>query len=327
MVTVNISYYYADGQRIAMKNNGVVSYLYGDQLGSISAVADTNGNLVSKALYHPWGTTRYSQGTNPTDYAYTGQMQEGEIYFYNSRWYDPELGRFMQADTVVPMAFQGSQAFDRFAYVNNNPMKFTDPSGMWIDTLLDFTLIMYDLTQIHKDGWTPLNTGALVVDVLFAIIPGATGGGPGLRLVTEGGGLILETTRVAVSIPEWLRAGQVMTKGLQFISGAQDTSESTNYPNVEDPRTGERIPQPPDNLAPIPKESRVPWTRNDRIEFIKTWYEHGYKTPPGGWPLYDIHHIIPREFGGTNDFWNLVPIERFIHQTEFNKWWRKFLPQ
>ena len=47
-----ISYYYADGQRIAMKDkNGVVSYLYGDQLGSVSAVADTNGNLVSTILY------------------------------------------------------------------------------------------------------------------------------------------------------------------------------------------------------------------------------------------------------------------------------------
>ena len=59
-----ISYYYADSQRIAMKDNdGVVSYLYGDQLGSVSAVADANGNLVSTTLYHPCGTTEYSHGT------------------------------------------------------------------------------------------------------------------------------------------------------------------------------------------------------------------------------------------------------------------------
>jgi len=127
-VTENISYYYADGQRIAMKNNGVVSYLYGDQLGSTSAIADVNGNLVSRTLYHPWGTTRYAQGTSPTDYAYTGQMLEGDIYFYNARWYDPQLGRFMQADTLVPPT-QGTQGFDRYAYVNNNPLLYTDPSG------------------------------------------------------------------------------------------------------------------------------------------------------------------------------------------------------
>jgi RHS repeat-associated protein len=122
-------YFYADGQRIAMKKDGVVSCIYGDQLGSVSAVADAGGNLISKTLYHPWGTTRYIQGISPTDYGYTGQMKEGDIYFYNARWYDPQLGRFMQADTFVPTA-QGTQGFDRYAYVNNNPIRYIDPSGM-----------------------------------------------------------------------------------------------------------------------------------------------------------------------------------------------------
>jgi hypothetical protein len=40
--------------------------------------------------------------------------------------------------------------------------------------------------------------------------------------------------------------------------------------------------------------------------------------------MYDIHHITPREFGGTNDFWNLVPVERSIHQTQFNPFWSQF---
>mgnify|MGYP001770240044 CR=1 FL=1 len=61
-----LSSYYADVQRIAMKDDGVVSYLYGDQ-------------LVSKMLYEPWGTTRDEEGSESTDYAYTGQMIEGDI--------------------------------------------------------------------------------------------------------------------------------------------------------------------------------------------------------------------------------------------------------
>ena len=44
-------------------------------------------------------------------------MKEGDIYFYNARWYDPQLGRFMQADTFVPTV-QGTQAWDRFAYTS-----------------------------------------------------------------------------------------------------------------------------------------------------------------------------------------------------------------
>jgi len=124
-------YFYADGERIAMKKDGEVYYLYGDQLGSVSAVADADGNQISKTLYHPWGTTRHTQGTSPTDYAFTGQMKEGDIYFYNARWYDPQLGRFMQADTIVP-THQGTQGFDRFAYINNNPVNGTDPTGHYM---------------------------------------------------------------------------------------------------------------------------------------------------------------------------------------------------
>ncbi len=46
--------------------------------------------------------------------------------YYNARWYDPALGRFAQADSIVPPGVQG---LDRYAYVNNNPMRYTDPTG------------------------------------------------------------------------------------------------------------------------------------------------------------------------------------------------------
>ena len=55
------------------------------------------------------------------------------------------------------------------------------------------------------------------------------------------------------------------------------------------------------------------------------WYERGYATPKGGWDNYDIHHIQPRELGGDNDFWNLVPVERSTHQAEFNSFWQEFM--
>ena len=46
--------------------------------------------------------------------------------FYNARWYDPTLGRFAQADSIVPGGVQG---LDRYAYVNNNPLRYNDPTG------------------------------------------------------------------------------------------------------------------------------------------------------------------------------------------------------
>jgi hypothetical protein len=49
--------------------------------------------------------------------------------YYNACWYDPSLGRFVQADIIVPTSTQGTQAWDRYAYVNNNPVRYNDPSG------------------------------------------------------------------------------------------------------------------------------------------------------------------------------------------------------
>ena len=48
------------------------------------------------------------------------------LMFYKARWYDSSLGRFAQADSIVPAGVQG---YDRYAYGLNNPSRYTDPSG------------------------------------------------------------------------------------------------------------------------------------------------------------------------------------------------------
>ena len=74
-----------------------------------------------------------SSGLSPTQYQYTGQYSHTAdfgLMYYNARWYDPALGRFAQADSIVPPGVQG---LDRYAYVNNNPVKYIDPSGNTVD--------------------------------------------------------------------------------------------------------------------------------------------------------------------------------------------------
>jgi RHS repeat-associated protein len=71
------------------------------------------GRRVAEMRYTAWGEVRYNWGSTPTDYMYTGQysnVPEFGLYYYNARWYDPQLGRFAQADTIVPLASQGVQA-------------------------------------------------------------------------------------------------------------------------------------------------------------------------------------------------------------------------
>jgi RHS repeat-associated protein len=142
-------YYYAGGVRIAMRtgsNNPL--WLLGDHLGSTSKVANFDGlSVPSQQLYKPWGEKRYPTGapTLPTTFRYTGQRSEtglgpsgGEgLMFYNARWYDPYLNRWIQPDSIIP---NGVQGLDRYAYANNNPLRYTDPTGhnFW-DTISDFT--------------------------------------------------------------------------------------------------------------------------------------------------------------------------------------------
>ncbi len=109
-----------------------MNYLLGDHLGSTSLSTDAAGNVVSELRYKAWGEVRYASGATPTDYTYTGQYSytnDFGLMFYNARWYDPSLGRFAQADTIVPEQSQDVQAWDRYAYTNNNPVRYTDPSG------------------------------------------------------------------------------------------------------------------------------------------------------------------------------------------------------
>jgi RHS repeat-associated protein len=120
-------YYTLGGQRVAMRENGVVSWLLTDALGS---TANTTGSKAGELRYKAYGATRYTWGTTPTTYRYTGQREEASIglYYYNARWYDPALGRFIQPDTIVPEPVN-PQSLNRYAYCLNNPVKYNDPSG------------------------------------------------------------------------------------------------------------------------------------------------------------------------------------------------------
>ncbi len=116
--------------RLALRQAGVVYYLLTDHLGSTALTVDGNGAKKGELRYKAWGETRYTWGTFPTDYRYTGQRQEEGLGLYRmgARWYDPALARWLSADTLVPGAWE-PQALNRYSYVLGNPMKYIDPSG------------------------------------------------------------------------------------------------------------------------------------------------------------------------------------------------------
>ena len=121
-------YYYHGSTRVAMRRDGVVYYLHGDHLGSVSLATDASGAVVARQRYYPYGGMRWSSGTSPTDFTYTGQRDVGlGLMHYGARYYLPGLGRFVSADTVAPGI--GSQGLNRYMYVRGNPILYNDPSG------------------------------------------------------------------------------------------------------------------------------------------------------------------------------------------------------
>ncbi|MEW6033452.1 MAG: RHS repeat-associated core domain-containing protein [Chloroflexota bacterium] len=84
---------------------------------------------VSSLRYFPYGSTRSSSGALGTDRKFTSQRLDlSGLYYYGARYYDPQVGRFVSPDTIVPDP-ANPQALNRYTYVYNNPLKYTDPSG------------------------------------------------------------------------------------------------------------------------------------------------------------------------------------------------------
>ncbi|MEO6888751.1 MAG: RHS repeat-associated core domain-containing protein [Ktedonobacteraceae bacterium] len=125
--TLTTQFYTVGGQRVAMKQGNALYYLLGDILGSVSVVLKDDGTFQASQLFAPYGTTRYTQGTMPTTYNFTGQRLDSQtgLLYYNSRYYDPISGRFTRADTIDTNA----EGMDPYAYVAGNPETLIDSTG------------------------------------------------------------------------------------------------------------------------------------------------------------------------------------------------------
>ncbi|OJX38002.1 MAG: hypothetical protein BGO78_08160 [Chloroflexi bacterium 44-23] len=85
--------------RVQTDSTNNLSYLVQDHLNSTAMTLNNSGAVTGEVIYSAWGETRNSFGSTPTKKLYTGQYEsEAGLYFYNARWFDSELGRFVQAD-------------------------------------------------------------------------------------------------------------------------------------------------------------------------------------------------------------------------------------
>lgn len=100
-------------------------YYHANRLGSVIAMVDETGSITAQYVYTPYGVeSPYNTSGNP--YRYTGRRLDAQwgVYHYRARYYDPQIGRFLETD---PAWFVDST--NLYAYVGNNPLNATDPTG------------------------------------------------------------------------------------------------------------------------------------------------------------------------------------------------------
>ncbi len=150
------SYYYEGATLVAMRqwtDTRPITYLFTNNIGSITYAVDPNGTFKFEIRYYDWGDQRSSSGTISTTYQFTDQRKEvfngglDSLYYFQARWYDPYLGRFTQPDSIIPNPYN-PQSYDRYAYVGNNPINRVDPSGHWDNC--NFT----DRQCVIDNAWT-----------------------------------------------------------------------------------------------------------------------------------------------------------------------------
>ncbi|MFC7205945.1 RHS repeat-associated core domain-containing protein [Comamonas endophytica] len=116
-----------------------IAYFHHDHLGSIAAVSNEAGAVVERMAYDPWGKRRLPNGTSDTldalygasterGYTLHEHLDEMGLIHMNGRVFDPLVGRFMSADPNIQYP-DNLQSHNRYAYVLNNPLLYTDPSG------------------------------------------------------------------------------------------------------------------------------------------------------------------------------------------------------
>jgi RHS repeat-associated protein len=119
--------------------NGAVTFIHNDKQNSVIAISDAVGNPVQRRGYGTYGETDPAQmvgttsaGTTPHPFGYTGRRWDPDLglYYYRARWYDPQLGTFLETDPIGELDY-----VNLYSYVGLEPGNGTDPTGMCIEDL------------------------------------------------------------------------------------------------------------------------------------------------------------------------------------------------
>ncbi len=180
----NVGYPYA-----LIYNNGstTATYYYITNLqGDVMYLVDGNGIQVAAYTYDPYGKILSAYGSmaeiNPLRYRGYYYDAETGFYYLQSRYYDPNTCRFINADSYASTG-QSYLGYNMFAYCGNNPVERTDADGEFWDLIFDVVSVVTSVVEVIKNPDDPWAWAGLVGDIVDVAVPFVAGVGEATKAI------------------------------------------------------------------------------------------------------------------------------------------------
>ena len=182
--------YDESNQPLAMKYNNTLYYYVLNAQGDVVRIVNSSRSVVASYTYDPWGKIISSSGTladiNPLRYRGYYYDAETGFYYLQSRYYDPEIGRFINADSYASTDATGLLSTNMFAYCENDPVNGSDPNGEWIHIAIGSA--MGAVTSIIT-GYASAKQAGKDYSLFMAVTDGLSGAASG-ALAASGVGMV-----------------------------------------------------------------------------------------------------------------------------------------
>ena len=289
-------------------------YFYETNLqGDVIAIYDINGTKVATFNYDAWGCVVYTWVNASLDgevflkaslFRYRGYIYDSDtgLYYLQSRYYDPQTGRFINADSAaLPTAnLSGYTDKNLYAYCDNNPVVRKDDGGMFWGTVFDVVSLGFsiaDVMQNPNDVWAWVGLAADAADVL---IPFVSGIGEVTKVVSASRRV---TNALAESVDTVHDVSKNAKKGWSLGDDITNLTKAGNKPSWSTVRSRYWKNEAFYNSAGygIDDINRMKMGKPPQIELNGKLYSM------------ELHHIEPRRLGGSDAYTNLIKVSPWAH--------------
>ena len=236
--------YDAVGAPLTVNYNGTTFYYVTNLQGDVIAILDRTGYPVVQYTYNAWGELLSATGSmanslgalNPLLYRGYVYDRETGLYYLQSRYYNPEIGRFINADSYVSTG-QGLLGNNMFAYCANNPVIYQDSSGHAIETVFDIISLGASIVDVAVNPWDPWAWLGLIGDAADVALLGVGGLGEAVRVLKAMGAIdetvdVLKVTKRTLEVISDIASALSVGENFVYLSYSNPSKTMLEYVGI-----------------------------------------------------------------------------------------------